>query len=82
MNDDIQDRLKEAERTFEGSPGTIEKGLDVDDAELVQLRRACRLLEVGSNLLDQGYYTVVIRGILKPLSVGCGPVGENRLHVL
>ena len=50
----------EAERTFEGSPGTIEEGLDVDDAELVQLRRACRLLEVGSNLLDQGYYTVVI----------------------
>jgi len=34
--------------------------LDVDDAELVQLRRACRLLEVGSTLLDQGYYTVVI----------------------
>ena len=34
--------------------------MDVDDAELVQLRRACRLLEVGSNLLEQGYYTVVI----------------------
>jgi len=60
MHDDIQDLLKKAERTFEGSPGTIEEGLDVDDAELVQLRRACRLLEVGSNLLDQGYYTVVI----------------------
>jgi len=60
MNDDIRDQLGEAERTFEGSPGTIEEGLDVDDAELVQLRRACRLLEVGSNLLDQGYYTVVI----------------------
>ncbi|WP_096394223.1 hypothetical protein [Halorubrum trapanicum] len=60
MNDDIRDRLAEAERSFEGSPGTIEEGLDVDDAELVQLRRACRLLEVGSNLLDRGYYTVVI----------------------
>lgn len=35
MNDDIQDRLGEVERTFEGSPGTIEEGLDVDDAELV-----------------------------------------------
>ena len=35
MNDDIRDRLVEAERTFEDSPGTIEKGLDVDDAELV-----------------------------------------------
>ena len=54
------DQLVEAERIFEGSLGTIEEGLDIDDAELVQLRRACRLLEVGSNLLDQGYYTVVI----------------------
>jgi len=60
MNNEIQDQLAEAERTFEGSPGTIEEGLNVDDAELVQLRRACRLLEVGANLLNQGYYTVVI----------------------
>jgi len=60
MNNEIHDRLKEAERTFEGSPETIGEELGVDDAELVQLRRACRLLEVGSNLLDQGYYTVVI----------------------
>ena len=60
MNDDIRNQLEGARRAFEGSPGTIEEGLDVDDAELVQLRRACRLLEVGSNLLDQGYYTVVI----------------------
>jgi len=60
MNDEIRDQLAEAERTFEGTPGTIEEGLDVDDAELVQLRRACRLLEVGANLLNQGYYTVVI----------------------
>lgn len=35
MNDDIRDRLAEAERSFEGSPGTIEEGLDADDAELV-----------------------------------------------
>jgi len=60
VNDDIREQLVEAERTFEGAPGTVEDGLDVDDAELVQLRRACRLLEVGSNLLENGYYTVVI----------------------
>ncbi len=60
VNDEIRDQLIAAERTFEGSPGTIEEGLNVDDAELVQLRRACRLLEVGSTVLDQGYYTVVI----------------------
>jgi len=60
MNDEIRDQLVDAERAFEGSPGTIENGLDVDDPELVQLRRGCRLLEVGENLLGQGYYTVVI----------------------
>lgn len=49
-----------AERTFQAASGTIEDGLDIDDPELVQLRRACRLLEVGSNLPEKGYYTVVI----------------------
>jgi hypothetical protein len=51
--------LVKAERTFEETPGTIEENLDVDGAELVQLRRACRLLELGSNLFGQGYYTVL-----------------------
>ena len=60
VNDEIRVQLVAAERTFEGTPGTVEEGLNVDDAELVQLRRACRLLEVGSNLLENGYYTVVI----------------------
>lgn len=60
MNDDIRDDLAAAERTFEESPVTIEEGLDVDDPELIQLRRACRLLAAGSTLLETGYYTVVI----------------------
>ena len=60
VNDDIRDDLTAAERTFEESPVTIEDGLDVDDPELVQLRRACRLLAAGSYLLDRGYDTVVI----------------------
>ncbi|SDY52480.1 hypothetical protein [Halopenitus persicus] len=47
MNDDIRNRLVVAERIFEDSFGTIEEELNVDDAELVQLRRACRLLGVG-----------------------------------
>lgn len=59
-NDNIREELAIAERTFEESPVTIEEGLDVDDAELVQLRRACRLLAAGSHLLERGYYTVVI----------------------
>ncbi len=59
VNEGIRDDLAAAERTFEQSPVTIEKGLDVDDPELVQLRRACRLLAAGSHLLERGYYTVV-----------------------
>ncbi len=60
VSNDIRDDLAAAERTFEESPVTIEDGLDVDDPELVQLRRACRLLAAGSYLLERGYYTVVI----------------------
>lgn len=52
--------VRAAERAFERKPETIEEGLDVEDAELVQLRRACRLLTAGSLLLDRGYYTVGI----------------------
>ncbi|WP_247730991.1 hypothetical protein [Halovivax limisalsi] len=60
VSDDIRDDLAAAERTFEESPVTIEAGLDVTDPELVQLRRACRLLAAGSHLRERGYYTVVI----------------------
>lgn len=59
-NDDVVDALTAAERSFERMPETIEDGLDVDVAELVQLRRACRLLAAASVLLEHGYYTVVI----------------------
>lgn len=59
-NNAVVDALAPAERSFERSPETIEEGLDVDEAELVQLRRACRLLDASSLLLDEGYYTVVI----------------------
>ena len=59
-NSDVIDALAAAERSFETSPETIEEGLDVDEAELVQLRRACRLLAAASRLRDEGYYTVVI----------------------
>jgi HEPN domain-containing protein len=59
-NSDVVDALHAAERSFEQSPENIEDGLDVDEAELVQLRRACRLLAAASRLLEEGYYTVVI----------------------
>lgn len=59
-NSNVVDALDAAERSFEQSPENIETGLDVEEAELVQLRRACRLLAAASRLLDDGYYTVVI----------------------
>lgn len=59
-NSDVIDALAAAERSFEQSPDTIEEGLDVDEAELVQLRRGCRLLAAASRLREEGYYTVVI----------------------
>lgn len=57
---DVLDALTEAERSFERAPAVIEEGLDVEEAELAQLRRACRLLAAASLLLERGYYTVVI----------------------
>jgi len=60
QNSDVVGALEAAEQSFEHTPKTIEEGLDVDDGELVQLRRACRLLAAASLLLDRGYYTVVI----------------------
>lgn len=50
-NNSVVTALEAAERSFEREPETIEEGLDVDDAELVQLRRACRLLAAASYLL-------------------------------
>lgn len=59
-NSEVVDKLAAAEQRFERSPETVEKGLDIDEAELVQLRRGCRLLAGASLLLETGYYTVVI----------------------
>ncbi len=60
VSDDVREALDDAERSFERSPQNVETGLDVDSAELVQLRRACRLLDAASRLREEGYYTVVI----------------------
>lgn len=59
-NNDVIEALDAAERSFQRSPERIEEGLDVDDAALVQLRRACRLLAAATRLRDDDYYTVVI----------------------
>lgn len=57
----VEDALTGAQQAFEREPGSKESGLDVDDDALLQLRKACRLLDAARFLRTQnGYYTVVI----------------------
>jgi hypothetical protein len=57
----IEGALDEALSLFDKRPETVEAGLDVDESEMVQLRKACRLLEAGRELnSENGYYTLVI----------------------
>jgi HEPN domain-containing protein len=61
-NSYVEDVLDTAERAFQATRGqTSETGLEVNDEALVQLRKACRLLEAARTLRERnGYYTVVI----------------------
>jgi len=52
--------IEQAERSFDAPPEAVEAGLAVQDAPLLQLRKACRLLASADQLLDSGYYTLVI----------------------
>lgn len=57
----VEDALTDAQRAFEREPVHKESGLDTDDDALLQLRKACRLLDAARFLRTQnGYYTVVI----------------------
>lgn len=57
----VEDALEDAQQAFERKPTRKESGLDVDDDALLQLRKACRLLDAARYLRTQnGYYTVVI----------------------
>ena len=60
-NSDIEELLDEARTLFEGSGTNFEEGLDVDDPALLQLRKACRLIDAAQFLgQENGYYTVII----------------------
>jgi len=60
-NSHIEETLDDALETFRHAPATPEPGLEVDDPALLQLRKACRLLEAAEFLeSESGYYTVVI----------------------
>jgi hypothetical protein len=56
----IEALLEDVQAAFDQRPTDIEDGLDVSDAALLQLRKACRLLTGAEHLLDAGYYTIVI----------------------
>jgi len=56
----IEQLLDDAQAAFDRRPTDIETGLDVSDAALLQLRKACRLLAGAAALQEQGYYTLVI----------------------
>jgi len=60
-NSHIEDTLDEVQDLFDKRPDNVETGLDVDNPEILQLRKACRLLEAARHLKSEnGYYTVVI----------------------
>jgi hypothetical protein len=57
----IEDTLDSVRNLFDEKPEDVETGLDVDDPAMLQLRKACRLLEAGQHLkAENGYYTVII----------------------
>lgn len=58
----VEEALDDAEAAFQRTAGqTTESDLDISDDALVQLRKACRLLEAARTLRSRnGYYTVVI----------------------
>jgi len=58
--DDIEPRLSDAQDAFRRGGQTPEQGLDVASADLVQLRKACRLLSGARHLLEDGYYTLTM----------------------
>ena len=58
--DDIEPELSAAEDAFRLAGQEPEQGLDVSDAGLVQLRKACRSLSGADRLLADGYYTLAI----------------------
>ena len=60
-NSKVESRLSEAEDSFEREPMDPETGLEVNESDLLQLKKACRLLEAAEHLQkENGYYTVVI----------------------
>ncbi|WEL16940.1 HEPN domain containing protein [Halorhabdus sp. SVX81] len=56
----IEQLIDDVQAAFDRPPREIEEGLDVEDAALLQLRKACRLLAGAESLRRDGYFTLVI----------------------
>lgn len=56
----IEQLIDDVQAAFDRRPTKIESGLDVEDAALLQLRKACRLLAGAEALREANYYTLVI----------------------
>lgn len=56
----IETLIDDVQAAFDRQPTDIESGLDVEDAPLLQLRKACRLLTGGETLREERHYTLVI----------------------
>jgi hypothetical protein len=57
----VEDAYEDAFDAFERTLANPETGLDVDDPVVLQLRKACRLLDAADFLLVRnGHYTVII----------------------
>ncbi|GGC70762.1 MULTISPECIES: hypothetical protein [Haloferax] len=56
----IETLVDEVQAAFDHRPSTIESGLETNEADILQLRKSCRLLAGATVLLEQGFYTLVI----------------------
>lgn len=56
----IEQLIADVQAAFDRRPTEVESGLDVEDAALLQLRKACRLLTGAEALREANYYTLVI----------------------
>jgi len=56
----IEQLIDTVQAAFDRRPTDIEAGLDVEDAALLQLRKACRLLAGAEELQHGSYYTLLI----------------------
>ena len=56
----IETLVDEVQAAFDNRPDEVEAGLETNEADILQLRKSCRLLAGAETLLTQGFYTLVI----------------------